>query len=301
MSTNIYEQVRQASDIHIPVTPGPVLRKPILAPRPSVDFSNMARLATLPPQGYTSNADAGKVVIFLPHLPEDIEFSRDNNYDQAGNNPIMPDGLWIYQYTNPQEIPLAFTLHAFDELCPQGSQTLLDIAAKLQSLLLPANNQTLEDRATALAAGQSTAKAVSQELSSTSTNPKPGENNSGVMNQQTKKIAYPPACSLRLIQAGVRGLGVHCVGFVKNASVTFHGPYLQTEDGANSYNLPTAATYKFTFVHNPSYTNTLQMGKVVQALGPDIYSYFYNTGHLSPMAKNTYADVADLGIDRVKE
>jgi len=115
-----------------------------------------------------------------------------------------------------------------------------------------------------------------------------------VTNTTDSTYKYPPACSLRLIQAGAQGLGVHMIGFVKDTTPIFHGPWMQTADGGNSYNLPTACTYRFTFVHNPSYTNTLQFGKFINAYGPDIFQYFYNTAHLGPLTQNTYADVEAL-------
>jgi len=114
---------------------------------------------------------------------------------------------------------------------------------------------------------------------------------------QDSSYKYPPACSLRLIQAGARGLGVHFVGFVKNAVPIVHGPYMQSSD-SNVYNMPSAMTYRFTFVHNPSYTGTLKVGRFVNAFGPDVFQYFYNTAHLAPLTQNTYADVEALNDDQ---
>ena len=267
---------------------------PILAPRKSLNFRNMARLSTLPAAGYTSDDQEGKITIYLPHLPETLEFPRANNYDQQGNNLVMPDGLFIYQSTNPLEIQLEFTLHYTDDLCVEGSKTLLDIAARLSSLLLPASNDPLRNRTKAPPATTGNTSATSQEMQLQTTTRQSEDAVKSVTNTTDSTYKYPPACSLRLIQAGAQGLGVHMIGFVKEATPIFHGPYMQTTDSGNSYNLPSACTYKFTFVHNPSYTNTLQFGKFINAYGPDVFQYFYNTAHLGPLTQNTYADVEAL-------
>jgi hypothetical protein len=267
---------------------------PVDAPRKSLNYRSMARLATIPATGYASEDAVGKVVIYLPYLPESIEFPRENNYDQAGSNLVMPDGLWIYQSTNPLELNLEFTLHYTDDLCIEGSKTLLDIASRFHTLLLPASNDPSRSRAKSPPATGTGASATSQELQLQSAAVQSEDALKNTTNVQNASYKYPPACSLRLIQAGARGLGVHCVGFIKAATPIFHGPYMQTVDGGNAYNLPTAATYRFTFVHNPSYTGTMKIGKFVNAFGPDVFEYFYNTAHLGPLTQNTYADVEDL-------
>ena len=267
--------------------------------RKTLNFNNQARLATLPPRGYVSSRDEGKVVIYLPQLPEEIELPRENQYLQKGDNLIMPDGLFLYQSTNPLEIQLTFTLHATDDLAEEGAKTLLDIAARLHSLLLPASNDPLSRTGKApsavLAKGIASQENVENRLEQ-NTNTRLDAPNV----QPDEEFSMPPACSLRLMQAGARGLGVNCVGFVKSAVVKFHGPYLQTANSDESFNLPSAATYSFTFVHNPSYTNSLNtMGKFINAFGPDVYSYFYNTAHLAATAQNKYVDVADIDSNRV--
>lgn len=268
--------------------PAPV---PINAPRKAIDFNNVARLATLPSSGYSVAGDEGRVVIYLPHLPEEIELSRENQYFTT-SNPAMPDGLWIYESTTALEIPVQFTLHAFDEFCPEGPKTLLDIGARLHSLMLPASNDPFR-RTKKPSVIFNQANAVAEETSNLLVTPE--ETATAPISTGDTSVKFPPTCSLRLIQAGARGLGVHCVGFVKGVKVTLHGPYLQTTDRANSYNLPSAATFGFTFVHNPAYTNFIQSGgALVQATGPDIFAYFYNTQHLSAASGFKYHDVEEL-------
>lgn len=262
--------------------------KPLQSPRKDSDFKNMARLATIPAQGYSSGK-AGKVVIYLPHLPEELELPRENTYEQQ-NTLVTPDGLWMYQSTNPLEINFSFTLHAFDPLCVEGPKTLLDIAARLHTLTLPASNDQMRDRTKAPPAinGATSAPSIEQQQQ----NQVPGQTQQ-VLQQADQTFKYPPACSLRLIQAGPRGLGINCVGFVKAATPTFKGPWLQTAS-SDAYNLPSACTYKFTFVHNPFYTGNLRYGKLVNAFGPDVFQYFYNTSALAAMSQNTYSDVEKL-------
>lgn len=263
---------------------------PVAAPRKNLSQASMARLATLPPAGYTSDNAIGKIVIYLPYLPENLEFPRENTYQARESNQVMPDGFWIYQSTSPLELSMEFTLHYTDPLCTEGSKTLLQIAAMFHALLLPASNSSV--RRTQSPPATSTGNSeTSVELNDLTTQPLSADAAQSISKQLNVK--FPPACSLRLIQAGAGGFGVNCVGFVKSATPTLHGPYMQSVDGG-AYNLPSAATYKFTFVHNPSYTNYFANVAFVNAFGPDVYNFFYNTAHLSALAQETYSDIEDL-------
>lgn len=278
-----------------PVPPAPLQRN-----RKKLDFQNMARLSTLPSQNFSTfdqNVE-GEVTIYLPHLPEDLELARETNYDNNGSNMVMPDGLHIYQYTSPLEIAFQFTLHAFDDLCPEGSKTLLDIAARLHCMALPSSNDPLSTSAKSPPITTNPDTIASQEAVQGQRGVFVDKSAINAFSTDDDRFKYPPACLLRLIQAGPRGLGVNCVGFVKSPSVVLHGPYLQAVDSATTFNLPSAATYKFTFVHNPSYTNLLGSGKFVNAYGPDILENFYNTAHLAALSQNRYSDVEKLTAER---
>jgi hypothetical protein len=261
---------------------------PIINP-PSASFpTSMGRLATVPKSGYTPQVidQDSSIVIYLPQLPEDIELSRENQYDD-NNTFATPDGLFVYKSTNPLEIPLSFSLHAYDDLCPQGPKTLLDIAAALQALQLPASG-TFKN-AKAASAQQSGNKAADSESTPTpSTNATPA-----IPDSPSFDLKFPPACSLRLIQAGQGGKGINCVGFVKRVAVKLHGPFLQTSDQANGFNLPSAITCDFVFVHSPLYTNNMQSlgGAQRPIIGPDVYAYFYNTAAVTAAAGLSYFDV----------
>lgn len=262
-------------------------------PPKSGDFGNYARLSTVPKSGYAGGWEEGAIVIYLPHLPESLDLGRENTYETT-NNLAMPDGLWIYQHTSPLELPLAFSLHAFDDLCPEGGKTLLSIAAKLSSLELPAKNDTIYMESKKVPKEKPANKRESLE--------KDRANAKKKLEAVTKQAPdnypnFPPACSLRLIKAGASGLGIDCVGFIKSVKVSLHAPFLQTED-PDAFNIPSAATYSFTFVHNPSYTNNLGSGAQVHAFAPDVLKYFYNTKHLASMTGNTYSDIEELDPTR---
>jgi hypothetical protein len=261
--------------------------------RKTIKFKDMARLSTLPSTGYTSQAAEGRVTIYMPHLPEEIELMRENSYDESGNI-VMPDGLWIYRYTSPLEISLQFTLHAWDDLCPEGSKTLLDLAARLHTLLLPASNDVFRSQTKAPSAQSDSSRGISlNALQGTNVGSEDALASVSNSVSTSSQLKFPPACSLRLIQAGANGFGVHAVGFIKAAGIILHGPFLQTIDSSDTFNLPSAVTYKFTFVHNPSYTGTLQINKFVNVSGPDVFQRLYNTYQLAAQTGNTYADVEE--------
>lgn len=261
-------------------------------PKKNLDFRNQARLAIIPRKTYSLSGAQGSTAIYLPHLPEELELARENSYDSS-NNLATPDGVWIYKQTSPMELNLAFTLHAFDEFCPEGPKTLLDIAARLHAMVLPASNDTIFlNWGKSPAPGSSTSSQSQQAAEQ-------GKSQAEIIGARAiagqENLKFPVACSLRLVQAGPKGLGVNCSGFVKSVSVMLRGPWLQAVDNGSTYNLPSSATYKFTFMHNPAYTN-LYTGdwKTVQAFAPDVLEYFYNTAHLTALSNSTYADIDAL-------
>lgn len=278
--------------------------------RAQTKFRGVARLRTLSKdysaRSLTSPINAetpeGSISIWLPCLPETIELARANHYDQAGNTLVTPDGIWVYQYTEPLEIPLTFHLHAFDDLCPDGAKTLLDIAARLQAMQLPVSNDRTNDYVKAAPkASANLDKGSSSEQKQTLIQLR----GAGIVTapdtvavSKDPNFKFPAACELRLMSAGSRTYGINCVGFIKQTKISLHGPYLNTVDESEGFNLPSAATYEFTFVHNPAYTNALGSGKLVQAYGPDVYAQLYNTGHLAQLTGNTYDGLDSLSAGR---
>lgn len=275
---------------------------PLSSPRKQVRFSGQARLRTLS-KGFgqrdyinkinDKNGPDGSTTIWLPCLPETIELARGNHYDQNGSTMVTPDGIWIYQYTEPLEIQLSFHLHAFDDLCPDGPMTLLDIAARLQSMQLPASNDSTNDYIKPAPQNSSvkmSAEALEAQKTAVAVTTSRGSNLgfNKLAAEKDRSLKYPVACELRLMSAGSKTFGINCVGFIKQTKISLHGPYLNTLDESEGFNLPSAATYEFTFVHNPQYTNALGQFKLSQAYGPDVNDYLYNTAHLAKLTGNSY-------------
>ena len=79
----------------------------------------------------------GVVSFDFPSMPDVVELARSADY-YVNYSPVMPDGMHQYRGTKPLEIPLAFKLHAMDRtFCPYGALTLLQLAARLHSFVLP--------------------------------------------------------------------------------------------------------------------------------------------------------------------
>jgi hypothetical protein len=278
-----------------------------------IPFRNQARLATIKTKKtrignktVSGGQDVGSIVVWLPHLPEEMEFPRENTFENVGSNIATPDGLWIYKSTSPLELSFDFTLNFRDPLCVQGAKTLLDIGARLQAMQMPISNNPLANSKNSTGAASNKAASIQASNSANNTVNLSDEASvnaaiSAITSQAgDSSLKFPPACSLRLIQAGTGELGVNCVGFVKSTSVKLHGPYLQTVDQSEGYNLPSAATYRFTFVHNPAYTNFYGstsnqdgVSGIVQsnAFAADIYNYFYSTTYLTDKLNAQYEDV----------
>lgn len=279
-------------------------------PRKNIDFKNFAVLYSLvdvptPSDKYQNKTDlapSGKVIIPIPHLPENIDIFRENTYS-GDSNAATPDGIFVYTSTSPLKIPIEFTLHAWDDLCPEGAYTLLDLAARFQALLLPVSNEP--DFGARVAALDTTKDLDTSEngLDIRIKNTAATKANFGLTSSaalvQNNQIKFPPACGLKLLQASNSGFGIKCVGFIESVKITLHGPYLTGVAGSEVFNLPSSATYNFTFVHNPWYTNKFsKLMRPVFAYGPDVFENFYNTVHLTQLANNSYYDIENVNSER---
>lgn len=212
--------------------------------------------------GLPSSNSANTSRILFPCSPETIELRRDNNFEVTPS-PIHPDGVWTYQGTSSLEIPVEFTLHAFDEYTNRyGSSAIMDLAARLHSFATPVQ-----------------ASITSNTDAASGKNSNPNANSSGEQrtNEASKTtsadsttstspiVAWPPACRLMLTSVGA--YGVESTGFIKSVSVKLMGPFLSANVSANNsqsgtssthsqyYNMPSAATYSFTFVCSSGYYN----------------------------------------------
>lgn len=269
-------------------------------------------------------AEAGAIVINFPAMPDTIELTRKAHYYNAVTSPITPDGFHVYQSTEPLSIPVSFTLSAFDdEYCRPdiGPIMLLSLAAKLHALALPiaASGATREQQMApepqqppVATGGSEAAVRTGAATSGTAVNAI-GVNN--FITPNIDKFYFPPACALQIIFAqlgssqgqtrfsnGIQPLGINCVGFINEVRVVFKGPWLQGSFGSDgARNMPSSATYSFTFVHQPGYTNnvlgqnfTRNLGgrtapRLVSTTALDIYRRLYNTIDISNNV--TYAGI----------
>lgn len=220
------------------------------------------------------------ISIDFPAMPDSLELVRSTDYAVI-SNVALPDGVHQYKATRPLEIPFQFRLHYNDQqFCPRGALSLLQIAARLHSFVLPVSDSQTRTFVT---------PAIDQTKVGT---PDEGqlEHDAGspVFNVQrgaTSGNLYPPVtCWLHLMWVAEQEPGISCVGYVKEVAVKLNGPWLRGPN--NSFNLPTSADLSFTFVHRPSHGNSFGFSKSsvvsevpaqAQAFAHDVKDGFYNT------------------------
>lgn len=244
----------------------------------------------------------------FPSMPDVIELARSTDYS-VNSAPNMPDGMHVYRSTKPLEIPLSFKLHAMDKLfCPYGSFTLLQLAARLHSFVLPmtmdgntADTVSLNSGnyvKEANAEGDKTVTLASLGSPTESSTVYDSDAHTPVRKLSSKTgqsgYGYPPAtCLLNLIYAGVKQPGICCIGYVRDVRVRLMGPWLRGNQG--EFNLPSAGEFEFTFMHHPSHSNygiQVTNGKYTsapaildtQAYAHDVRQLLYNTRSLVMLA-----------------
>jgi hypothetical protein len=211
------------------------------------------------------------IVVYFPAMPDSIPLNRTATYTNAARTPVTPDGFHYYEHTDPLEIPVKFSLHAFDaEYCgADGPVALLNIAARLHAMAMP----ILVSKSGSVASGGVQAPDViagktpdgspapDSKVASHSMMNKAGNFNASLASDAS--FFYPPACQLNIVMAkyGKQEIGILCDGFVTRVSALLKGPWLQG-GGKNRqfYNLPTSADYEFTFTQQPGYTNSFKNG-----------------------------------------
>jgi hypothetical protein len=256
---------------------------------PSTTTRDSAARAQLS-QGYQN-----EISIDFPSMPDTLELARTTDY-AVDSNLVMPDGIHQYRSTKPLEIPVSFKLHFMDsQYCKQGAYTLIQLAARLHSFVLPISTYR---RGLTLAA-----TAASPELSTGGGQPPQNqlEHNAKSTTIATLhttggspngRISPPVTCWLQLMWIAQRKPGISCVGYVKDVKVIFGGPWHRGPD--NSFNLPTWAEYSFTFMHRPGHGNNVNMadslfaswrpGDQPHAFADDAKDMFYNTYSLAETA-----------------
>lgn len=231
------------------------------------------------------------ISVDFPAMPDTIELARSADY-AVNYNMVLPDGIHQYKGTKPMEIPLSFKLHFLDrQYCKQGALTLLQLAARLHSFILPIS--TFKRGTT-----------VAPQYGPTNTQAGAGKGKDAQLQFDAAKeplysvkaasgnkgsIYSPVTCWLHLMWTAEDQPGVSCVGYVKDVKVVFGGPWNR---GPNkSFNLPTWAEYSFTFVHRPGHGNNVgftdstatfpeSLAETPQTFADDAKDLLYNTRSL---------------------
>lgn len=228
------------------------------------------------------------ISIDFPAMPESIELVRSAEY-LVSSNIVMPDGIHQYKGTKPMDIPVSFRLHSMDQqYCKKGALTLLQLAARLHSFILPVSTfkrgTIVAPRAKDMNPKENGGKPDDGTLNEAATKEDVYEVQSG---GQPGGIFNPVTCWLHLMWVGNDQPGISCIGYVREVKVKFNGPWLRGP--GNSFNLPTSADFDFTFVHRPghgnntSYTDSAFPPTVAdsgQAYADDVKDKFYNTRDL---------------------
>lgn len=237
--------------------------------------------------GRTVGAEADdQIVINFPNLPDEIDVMRTSEW-RVTQSPLLPDGFHMYDHTSPLELPFTFKIHAFDDYSVNGAETILQIAAKLHALQLPIINSKQTGKITRDSGSvpdSSTDAAKEEKGSSPNQDQGLGTGLSVENDKYGTNYFFPPACVLNLMigSGGPTALGICCIGYVKNVSTKLKGPWLNSGRADVNRNLPSMGEFSFTFVHAPSYTNSLNFDGDNKLLTAQVGAYrmknsFYNT------------------------
>ena len=259
-------------------------------------------------QSATEQPFQNAVSIDFPAMPDTIELMRTTEY-KVLSNWVLPDGVHQYMKTNPLEIPFSFRLHAEDSAyCPQGALTLLQLAARLHSFIMPISRG---NRNTSVSAHPASTVVLADDTppQNTPAVPKPGAVDDGLQQSQANSNASqqtavtgatdvfnPVTCWLHLMFIDDDQPGISCIGYVKEVGVKLNGPWRRSQSGG--FNLPTSGDFSFTFVHRPGHGNSNFAQSVIpssvalqpQAYANDIKDKLYNTRNLVVAANYTGFD-----------
>lgn len=259
--------------------PGPPQRRQSYARLYSLSAASAA-LNSAPTAG---EANISGAIIEFPAMPEVIKLAREVVYNNLVPTQTTPDGIWLYQHTEPLSIPITFKISAWDdEYCNDGPISLLWLAARLHAFSLPVYS-TFPSTPAPLAANASGSGASENAQMSQAVQTARAQANTS----DTTGLApvAPPVAVLKLISGGANNPGISCRGFVRNVEVSLLGPWLNFPGGGSAssdvYNLPSAAEFSFTFVHCPSYTNvptgaSFEQTRTAQIFAPDVIQSLYN-------------------------
>ena len=228
--------------------------------------------------------------IDFPAMPEVIELARQTDY-KVINNMVIPDGVHQYRFTSPLIIPFSFVLHSMDdEYCPDGSLTLMRVAARLHALTLPFGDSSSttvsvsNDSPLADGKPDQGAKAPGSEQPAQARSQEP--NDPSFQAATNAKFDPPVTCRLELMFTEESEPGIICTGYVKDVVAKLKGPWLRGPGRA--FNLPSSGEFSFNFVHRPAHYNSYS-GKTSnsqsvgqsQAFAKYVLGKLYNTRELS--------------------
>jgi hypothetical protein len=230
------------------------------------------------------------ISIDFPAMPDVIELARSADY-YVNYNIVMPDGIHQYRGTKPLEIPISFRLHSMDQqFCKKGALTLLQLAARLHSFVLPISTFQrgimIAPKALPPQTPVNGGKPNDAALQAASSQERVYEV-TGAGNSKQGGIFNPVTCWLHLMWTANEQPGISAVGYVRDVRVKFNGPWLRGPN--NSFNLPTSADFEFVFIHRPGHGNatpvtTSEFPPTVaesgQAFADDIKDRLYNTRDL---------------------
>lgn len=228
------------------------------------------------------------ISIDFPAMPDTIELARSADY-AVNYNIVMPDGIHQYKGTKPMEIPISFKLHAFDQqYCKKGALTLLQLAARLHSFILPISTFGPGVRVAPLATNPATTsgKADDAAMQAAASQEQIYEV-VGTGNSPNGGIYSPVTCWLHLMWTDNQQPGISAVGYVRDVKVILNGPWLRGPN--DSFNLPTSAEFSFTFIHRPGHNNSQKVvtsqfppsiAQSGQAFADDVRGKLYNTRDL---------------------
>jgi hypothetical protein len=257
--------------------------------RRDASFPFCGRLIALPT---TRALDVGEDVSLLnelsidfPAMPDSIDLNRAADYNVTV--PInLADGIHQFKGTRPLEIPFSFRLHSFDQqFCPQGALTLLSLAARLHSFVVPIDTGDLAIPAKAGAVTSNSDSHIEK-------NAADADGGTDMVAVIGNKIAPPVTCRLELIFTDQSSPGIACTGYVREVAVKLNGPWLRGP--GKSSNLPSSGDFSFVFVHHPGHGNS-NVGDVgdlfAQAYANVVKDRFYNTRQLAQ--SSNYQGLAD--------
>ena len=219
-------------------------------PRREKSYPHCGRIVVLDSRSNVKSgphANEENVSIEFPAMPDSIELARSAAYTVTPNF-VMPDAIHMYKHTEPLQIPFSFTLHSFDtEYCRQGALSLLQLAARLHSLVLPIGDssksvvtqvqRTSADKA--VAPGE--AKPAKPQTETNLLARASGQGAVAVQAADYDHVFPPVACRLELFFTSEGEPGLVCIGYVKDVKAVLKGPFMRgpSRDGqVSAFNLP---------------------------------------------------------------